>query len=267
MEPIKNIIHTLLLENINFKDISDAQYDWATEYLNHDTKDWNTKDFGYYLIDVSGKYSVYYTLWRYKPSKSAHVKPIQYIQNLSTDFKKAIEKAKIIANVVPTYIDKTGTKSSLHGQKAKFTFGKYRGELFGDVFVKDPQYFAWVYKNLYGGLSKQNRDFISHYNNLYWENKTKENIENSISSYLGKKGEKISVEGIVKKIKNVTGQFGDAKQYNLEDLEGNKIMVYGLEKLYPDVKISDQVKFTGTVANHYDVVGIKHTYINRIKLL
>ena len=81
----------------------------AEKYL-EEGKDpnWDYK-LGYFYIDVTGKYSVYYTLWRWNPNHDAHMN--RYICNLSTDLTTAVEKAKKAAGRVPVSIDRYGTQA------------------------------------------------------------------------------------------------------------------------------------------------------------
>ena len=130
------------------------------------------KSLGYFYIDVSGRYSVYYTLWRFNPKNRYSI--TNFITNLSIDFMTAIKKAKKAAGRVPVIIDKFGTQAGLF-QAAKaeiITFGKHRGQTLGDVFVENPQYIMWLYKN-YDGRSPERREKLEYYKDLYFETITK----------------------------------------------------------------------------------------------
>ena len=106
----------------------------AEEYLAKGIdSDWDYKN-GYFLVDITGRYSVYYTLWK------ESLRSCNFISNLSTDFMTAVEKAKKAAGRIPVIIDRTGTKAGMF-QAAKseiFSFGKHRGETIGEVFCIDP---------------------------------------------------------------------------------------------------------------------------------
>jgi len=225
---------------------------------------WDMKDFGFFYVDVSGKYSVYYTLWRFKPkTRTAY----QFITNLSTDFKTAIEKAKKAAGRVPVIIDRLGTQAGMfRTAKAELiSFGKYRGKTLGDVFVENPQYITWLYKN-YDGKSPDRFERIKYYNDLYWETITKKNIEESKSQFQGKVGEKITVEV---EVYNVVRQ-GDSEtnftnKCKMVDDAGNKYMTYNIGTNKNILK-GDKVKLTAKVKDHREVLGIKFTSLNYCKI-
>lgn len=239
---------------------SDKQIEEAEEYLAKGIEsDWDMNKFGFFYIDVSGKYSVYYTLWRFKPS--TYSKPEQFISNLSTDFQTAVEKAKKAAGRVPVIIDRYGTKTGMF-QAAKaelITFGKHRGKTLGEVFVEDPQYIMWLANN-YDGRSKERFEKLQYYKELYLETITKRNLEESKSEYVGKIGEKISLRADVYKVESGSNEFNGKIQYscNLVDDKGNKYKTYNIGK---PVKKGDTVIMTAKVKDHKELLGVKFTYL------
>jgi len=239
---------------------TDIEVKDAEEYLEKGIDpNWDFK-LGYFYIDVSGKYSVYYTLWK----ESLH--NTHFITNLSTDFMTAVEKAKKAAGRIPVIIDRLGTKSGLF-QAAKaeiLTFGKYRGKTLGDIFVEDPKYIVWLSKN-YDGKSKDRSDKIEYYKKLYFETVTKKNLEESPSKYIGNIGDKISIEADVYGDKKVQSLYNNKLQMTckLVDKDGNKYMTYDLGK---DVKDGDSVKLTAKVKDHKEFLGVKFTQIYYCKV-
>lgn len=229
---------------------------------------WNKNKFGYFYIDVSGKYSVYYTLWRFKPAnlQSYYANAEQFITNLSTDLNKAAKKAKKAAGRVPVIIDRFGTKSGMfQAVKAELmTFGKYRGKTLGDIFVEDPQYIIWLAKN-YDGKSAERTEKIKYYKDLYFETITKQNKENDNSSFVGKIGEKIEIEAEVYSAEKYNNDFNDKLQTKckLIDENSNKYLTYNINA---DVKKGDTVKMTAKVKKHVEKLGVKFTVIYYCKV-
>lgn len=234
----------------------------AEKYL-EEGKDpnWDYK-LGYFYIDVTGKYSVYYTLWRESP-RNTH-----FITNLSTDFQTAVEKAKKAAGRIPVIIDRTGTKAGLF-QAAKaeiLTFGKHRGESLGDIFVNDPQYLTWLYNKYDKPLPKETIERLKYYNDLYFETLTKKNLEESPSEFVGKIGDKITIEADVYNYEAKRNPFDNKIQHTckLIDENGNKYITYNLGK---EVKKGDNVKLTAKVKDHKELLGIKFTVLYYCKVL
>ena len=254
---------------------TDQEVQDAEKYLEQGVDpSWNQSKFGFFYIDVSGKYSVYYTLWRFKPSISIYVKPEQFITNLSTDFKTAIEKSKKAAGRVPVIIDRYGTKSGMF-QAAKaelITFGKYRGKTLGDIFVEDPQYIVWLAKN-YDGKSQERTERLKYYNDLYLETITKKNVLSSKSEFQGKIGDKITIEAEIYSVDNaVNHKFNQNDQdkitikCKLVDDKDNKYLTYNIGT-NADVLKGDKIKLTGKVKEHKEMLGIKFTILNYCNIL
>lgn len=248
---------------------TDSEVKKGEEYLAKEIdSDWDYKQNGHFIIDITGKYSVYYTLWRFKPGIPT---PYQFITNLSIDFKTAVEKAKKAAGRVPVIIDRFGTQAGLFkATKAEIiTFGKYRGKTLGDIFVENPQYIIWLYKN-YDGKSPERFERIKYYNDLYWETITKKNLEESKSQFQGKVGEKITVEVEVYNVVRQSAGPGRPEESftnkcKMVDDAGNKYMTYNIGTNKNILK-GDKVKLTAKVKDHRELLGVKFTNLNYCKI-
>ncbi len=241
---------------------SDEEIEETEEYLKQGADpDWDIMTQGYISIDVSGKYSVYYTLWR------IHLKSDNFITNLSTDFKTAIQKAKKAAGRIPVMIDKYGTKSGLF-QAARaeiLTFGKHRGKSLGEIFIEEPTYISWLYKKYDDKLTVP-MDRLKFYYDLYMDTVTKKNIENSKSEYVGKIGDKITITADIYEFSVESSQFDGSTQYKckLIDKEENKYLIYNIGK---QLKKGDTVELTAKIKDHAERLGVKFTILYYCKVL
>jgi len=218
------------------------------------------KDTGCFYIDVSGKYSVYYTFWRWNPRSASSY----YICNLSTDFMTAIQKAKTASGRIPVVIDRFGTYAGLF-QAAKnkiLSFGKYRGMTIGEVFIENPKYIVWLSKDFQGNLDMAKE--IEEYKNLYFETLTKKNQEECVSKYQGKIGEKITIKADVYIFNATQGDFGIQYTCKLIDEDGNRYMTYNIGRV---LKKGDTVEMTAKVKDHKEIVGVKTTLIYFCKII
>lgn len=245
------------------KEPTDQEIEEAEKYLQKGVDpDWDNK-LGYFYIDVSGKYSVYYTFWRFNPTSKFNM--CHYISNLSTDFKTAIEKAKKAAGRIPIIIDRYGTQAGLfQATKAEIiTFGKHRGKTLGEIFVEDPQYIQYLYKNDDQRNSLRS-ERIKYFYNLYLETITKKNLEESKSEFVGKIGETITIDADVYGYSQGVNDFG-SYQYSckLVDENGNKYSTYNIGK---ELKNGDSVTLTAKVKDHKELLGVKFTTIYYCKV-
>jgi hypothetical protein len=242
---------------------TDVEVKEAEEYLEKGIdSDWDYKN-GHFLIDITGRYSVYYTFWK-ESLRGSH-----FISNLSTDFMTAVEKAKKAAGRIPVIIDRTGTKAGMF-QAAKseiFSGGKHRGETIGEVFVEDPTYIVWLSKeNHYQGNDPIMIDKIKYYTALYYETVTKKNREKSPSEFIGNIGDKITIEADVYGALKVPSAYNNKNQMQckLIDEKGNKYSTYDIGQ---DVKNGDTVKLTAKVKAHNEYLGVKFTQIYYCKII
>ena len=239
---------------------SDEEIEEAEKILS-DGKDADSsmKDVGCFFIDVSGKYSVYYTFWRWNPRSAS----CYYICNLSIDFMIAVNKAAKASGRIPVIIDRFGTYAGLfQAEKNKIlTFGKYRGQTIGEVFVSDPQYIVYLSKNFQGNADMAKE--IQDYKNLFFETLTKKNQEESTSKYIGDIGDKITIKANVYNFKVEDGAFGTQYTCKLIDDDGNRYMTYNIGRL---LRKNDVVYMTAKVKDHKEIVGIKFTIIYYCKI-
>lgn len=255
------------------KQPTDDEVKEAEEYLEKGIDaSWDIDKFGYFSVDVSGKYSVYYTLWKINRLNS------HFISNLSTDFMTAIEKAKKAAGRIPVIIDKYGTKAGMFqaAKKEMFSFGKYRGQTLGEVFVEDPKYIIWTLEKYTGSLSPEFIEKAKYYKDLYYDTIRKKNLEESKSEYIGKIGDKIKIEADVYDVEANQNPFDNKLQYKVKliDDQGNKYMTYNIgspikdgPRIMSPVKKGDTVKLTAKVKDHKEFLGIKFTLLYYCKIL
>jgi hypothetical protein len=239
---------------------SDQEIEEAEAFLEKGVDpDWDKK-LGYFYIDVSGKYSVYYTFWRFNPT--SHTNMCHYICNLSTDFQTAIEKAKKASGRIPIIIDKFGTQAGLF-QAAKaeiITFGKHRGKTLGEVFVEDPQYIKYLYDTYGKYKSTLPYDKLKYYTDLYFETIRKKNLEESTSEYVGKPGDKISIIAKIYHIATKDNPYTGGLQYTckLIDDDGNKYTTYDIGQ---KIEQGKTVSLNAKIKAHIELLGVKFTQL------
>ncbi|NBW58911.1 hypothetical protein EBR43_14275, partial [bacterium] len=189
-----------------WKDVPQEEKNKAYEMLKkHNDAVVNPKDSekNLYFIDVTGKHQVYYTFWRFRDIPAAvrnYIKNPIYFGNLSTDLLPSIEKAlskPVVKNVrVELYGDQT--KEHLIGRTKttpKFTFGKYRGKSFPDVYLEDPGYFVFLAKNADPKYADtQTAQAVRAFAQMYYDDVTKKNVETSTAQYVGKVGDRYEGE-------------------------------------------------------------------------
>lgn len=243
---------------------TDQEIEDAEKILADDVNpDWDSKN-GYFIIDVSGKYHVYYTLWRYKPSMTnQYISSMVFITNLSTDFLTAVNKSKKICGRTPIIIDKIGSHQGLFkAQKSQIlTFGKYRGSTMGEVFATDPKYLVFM-ANKYEGGNAERMALFQFYKSLYFENVTKENREKGVSQYVGNIGDEIEKEFTLYKMEHVQGfNAGDppSNLLKLRDDDKNQYTIYYNKEVSPDTKIGDKIVIKAKIKSHYETLGLKYT--------
>lgn len=259
---------------------SDEEIAEGEKFLENGDPSWDISTMGCFYMDVSGKYSVYYTLWKYTPrfknDTGWNMPTYHYIANLSTDFKTACEKAKKAAGRFPVMIDRYGTKMGLwkNVDSDVMIKGKYRGYPLGEIFLENPRYITWLHSELnnpygegkYTDNNKDRIEKIKYYNDLYWETVSNKNRETSKSGYVGKLEEKITHKAKVYKVKEMPpNQYDNKPQWKcyLIDDDENKFIVF----LKQEVVIDDEISFTAKVKKHEEKLGIKFTVLYYFKIL
>lgn len=254
---------------------SNEEIEEAEKFLEKDVDpSWDFKKFGNFYIDVSGKYSVYYTLWKYNPGEYHFLPSYHYICNLSTDFKTACEKAKKAAGRLPVMIDRYGTKMGLWKKENSDVMikGKYRGWTLGEIFVENPKYIVWLYNQIFGynpgdimytDNNNERIEKIKYYNDLYWETVTNKNKETNKSKYIGNIDEKIEHTATVYYVEKTDSLYGEQWKCKLVDDDENRFIVY----LKKEVEKNDEIKFTAKVKKHEEKVGIKYTFLYYFKII
>lgn len=229
---------------------------------------------GEWLIDVTGKHQVYYTFWRYKeldPRVRAYIKNPIYFGNLTTNLTTSVEKAISRAGNVKVNLLTDENRQGMIGRTTKtpaFTFGKYRGKTFPEVYLEDPGYFAWLAKNAdekYAG-SKMNLA-IGAFAQMYFDDITKKNQEETKTEFVGKVGEVYQGELEIYNVKSVpSSNFSDGYTvFKLKDAQGNRFMTYSLPVDGAEVGI--KIKLKGKIKDHKEVLGIKFTRLSNIKIV
>ena len=272
---------SLLQESLDWKDVPVEVKDEVYRKVKEHNVKTDPSIKGYYAIDVTGKYQVYYTFWRFKdidPRFAGFIKNPVYMGNLTTDLMSSVDKAIQRVPNVKIEIWEDATKNNLIGKTKdtpSFTFGKYRGRTFPDVYLENPSYFAFLAKNADPKYANTKSSVaIQFFANLYFEEMTKKNQESSTSKFSGTIGGRYEGELEVYNIKeyknqtnSFTGETRDVYLYKLKDADENKFMCYDLEKKFTDVKVGDKLKVSAKIKNHKEVVGIKFTLLNYVKPL
>jgi len=234
---------------------------------------------GYYIIDLTGEKQVYFTLYKYTPVTVGYANPYRYIKNISIDLHQAIGDINMLPlPVIVNYVDNNNPLLVGFRRRTKegiptIPVGKYRGETIAEVWDTDRNWVMWFYKNYKTEsdyplnaeeviLKAQAKELID----LFWQQMTERNREESISNYLGTLGMRMTVRAKVTKIKAYP-EYGYTKIY-LEtiDLLNNGNIIYIYDKDYK-LQVGDIIKITGTPTKHEEKLGKKQTYLNRINFV
>ena len=264
------------------KEISEDDWEKARALLDAHNNS-ATNDFAEFYLDVTGKHQVYFTFWRHKlfdkdfiPSE--YVKNPTYMQNLTTNFLTSVQKAlsKPVVHGSKVHVVDDETRVGLIGktktekpEEIIFTFGKYRGKTYGEVYLEDPGYFLWLVKNVDPKYAKGPKfEAQVQYEKMYWEDMTKKNKETSTSLHIGQQKDVFTGKlRVYAEPKLAQSGFGAEfyTVYKMIDDKGNKFMSTGLEKYFPDIKKDDLIDIKGKIKGHKEIVGINFTLLNYVR--
>ena len=170
-------------------------------------------------------------------------------------------------------IEEDETRTHLIGKQAVFTFGQYRGEPLAEVYLKDPNYFMYLDRNMDPKyqFTKLNQAIMV-FARMAKEEVTKQNQATSKSKFVGAEGEKIpllTLKVYKKEIKEgrdfTTGELKPYTQYKFVDENENKFMAYNIEKYFPDVQQGDTIVCRAKVKGQKELMGIKFNFLNYVR--
>lgn len=159
---------------------------------------------------------------------------------------------------------------------ATINFGKYKGQTLAQVATEDMNWVIWLAKNFnvysfsspnpYARLKQSTIDYrkslVAEANqivNEHFEKLTEANRETSVSDHFGKIGMRHNLK---LKVVIINEKY-DYAVVKTETPEGNKVYFYdkgfGLES-------GQEITVTGTVCKQVENLGIRVTYINRVKI-
>jgi hypothetical protein len=232
----------------------------------NERKSWNM---GYYIIDTTGDYQVYFTLYRFKKSESVYVNPYKYIKNITSDFSKLEDMVnKFNSQPIPVILvghDNFSPKvSEFRNRKNTLNpfvkFGKYMGKTIEEIWAMDKNYVLWFAKNFDPKDNANNIELSNQANefkNLFFTELADKNRAVDTSNYVGKIKERVTLDAKVTSIKTSE----DYSVINLVTKDGDNIYVY--DKEY-GLTVGDSVNIIGTATKHVEKLGKKYTYLNRI---
>lgn len=266
----------IINEALEWKEIPEEVRNEAAQLVNDHNKTADYKAGRAFIIDVTGKHQVYYTLWLYKtdidPRIAGYIKNPTYLGNVTTDLLSTVQKvlSKPAVQGLPVDLYTEDTKHGLIGKTRNtptFTFGKYRGRSMAEVFLDDPGYFTFLAKNMDPKYENTaNNLIIRHFASAAYKDITKKNQETSKSQYVGTINDRFQGTLEVYKIEHKPDQgYGAYTVNKLKDEQDNKFIVFNLEKNFPNVQVGDKVNLKGKIKAHKEIVGIKFTALNYVK--
>ena len=233
----------------------------------NESKSWNM---GYYIIDTTGDYQVYFTLYRFKKSESRYINPYKYIKNITSDFGKLEDMVdRFNSQPIPVIVVGSANNNAkiceFRNRKNSPTpfvkFGKYAGKTIEEIWAEDRNYVLWFAKNFEpkGESNILLSDQANEFKRLFFTELADKNRATDTSNYVGNIKERINVDAKVTSIK----VNEDYSVINLVTNDGNNIFVY--DKDY-QLSVGDDVNIIGTATKHVEKMGKKFTYLNRINL-
>lgn len=278
----------------DIKDITPEEWNEAIKLMkDHNESAQIDKELkGFYYIDVTGKWQVYFTLWRWKdidPKFASVIKNPIYMGNMTTNFLTSVKKAlDLVPSSIRFQIMTDQNREGLIGRVAahsnediKFTFGKYRGRSLGEIYLEDPKYIIWLVQNQDPKYAETKMSrALQLFAQMYYEEVTNQNKEKFKDiQFAGNKGDKYEGEIEVYKYEIKQGQvFGylgrgqNPPTYTSTravDKNGNKLIINNLDKTFPGQTIEKGSKLAikGKVVDQIEILGVKFTKIGYVKPL
>lgn len=245
----------------------------------------------YFIIDTTGAHEVYYTLYQYKKPMSAYVNPYTFIKNLSIDLEMAVDSVikRSVGNIggdkvyLPILLLTESNNSPLAMKFRARTkegiptipIGKYRGKTLQEVWDMDRNWVFWFkanyktrnYRDFRGIMRKPQlsgtditlRTQAEELINIFYEELKEKNLTESTSEYITPLNQRVTLQCTIQSCSNLADS--DSKKY-IADCNGNRIQFYSKSSL----NRMDVVTVTGTPVKHFESLGRKTTYLNRVKV-
>jgi hypothetical protein len=159
---------------------------------------------------------------------------------------------------------------------ATINFGKHKGKTLAQVATEDMNWVIWLAKNFnvysfsspnpYARLKQSTIDYrrglVAEARILmeaHYEKITEANMESSTSEHIGKLRQRLNLNV---KVTGITEKY-DYSVIKTETPEGNKVYFY--DKGF-SLEADQEISITGTITKHSENLGIKVTYLNRVKI-
>lgn len=247
----------------------------------------------YYIIDTTGEHKVFFTLYNYIEPLSPYVNPYTFIKNLSIDLEKAVDtviekstyKQASVAGLVHTpivLVNESNNSPLAMKFRARtkegiptIPIGKYRGKTLQEVWDMDRNWVFWFkanyktqnYRDFRGIMRKPQlsgtditlRTQAEELINIFYEELKEKNLTESTSEYITPLNQRVTLQCTIQSCSNLADS--DSKKY-IADCNGNRIQFYSKSSL----NRMDVVTVTGTPVKHFESLGRKTTYLNRVKV-
>ena len=218
---------------------------------------------GYLMIDPTGRKHSYFTLYRY--NNLALRNPVQFVQNLSTDLIKAVQKVATHTGL-PILLNADDNFNPANVPHTCFQNGKYSGQPIADVYETDPQYVIWAANKFTAKNRKQQLviDTLAAIKEAHFQMLTEQNQATCSSRYQGQIKQRLQFELTIYAEREFHNEWtgGIKTRYRATDADGNLFQFYSKHRLTKDQTYT----LTGTVTRHVEYVGKQFTCINRVKV-
>ncbi len=139
--------------------------------------------------------------------------------------------------------------------------------VFDDLGIVKQYKLHWNVKETISIINKNKTELIWSRDETIEKPTFKDSIENTESTYVGTVGSFIELEVRIKSIKNVgSGRFGDIYKTDMTDMNGNKLIYWGV---MTGTRVGDagyNVKIRAKVKNHQEFNNMKQTVISYTKI-